>query len=113
MTLLPIEMFRYRRTAYNSNYRFEKEKKDKECIWCKKKDFRYKGHVFTECNKLKAFNQKKKEDENEKSKKEEKKENVSRIEDVSDIDAFSAHSTSYPFIEYLIEEPSCATNHVE
>jgi hypothetical protein len=38
---------------------------------------------------------------------------VLRIEDVSDLDSFSAHSTSYPFIEYLIEDPSCATNHVE
>jgi hypothetical protein len=89
------------------------EKKDKECAWCKKKDFRYKGYVFTKCNKLKAFNQKKKEDKNEKLKKEKKKENVSRIEDVSDLVAFSAHSTSYPFIEYLIKEPSYAANHVE
>ncbi|KAI0993196.1 hypothetical protein K3495_g14988, partial [Podosphaera aphanis] len=33
----------------------------KECSWCKSRKYKYEGHLFTECRKLKAHQQKKKD----------------------------------------------------
>ncbi|KAI0997944.1 hypothetical protein K3495_g10247 [Podosphaera aphanis] len=36
----------------------------KECSWCKIRKFKYEEHLFTECRKLKAYQQKKKDKKN-------------------------------------------------
>ena len=48
----------------NTAYKVKAEKPSKEYSWCQKQGYFYKGHVWKNCRKLKAFKekQKKKED---------------------------------------------------
>ena len=58
--LLDMSENRQNKTADDKAYNATRPD-EKECSFCKARKYRYKGHLFTDCKKLKAHKQKKKE----------------------------------------------------
>ena len=68
----------------NSAYKIKADKPPKECSWCRKQGFSYKGHIWKSCYKLKAFK--------EKEKKKEDKGNSATISEATAFIAYLNHS---------------------
>jgi len=69
--------------AYSSNQGDKGKNRDngKECTWCKSKKDNFKGHLYTECRKLKAH---------QKNKKEKKEASAKQTTEISESTAFMA-----------------------
>jgi len=66
----------------NTAYKVKMDKPPKECSWCQKQGYFYKGHVWKNCRKLKAFKEKEK-----------KKDDKGNLATTSEATAFLANVT--------------------
>ena len=66
----------------NTAYKVKMDKPPKECSWCQKQGYFYKGHVWKNCRKLKAFKEKEK-----------KKDDKGNLATTSEATAFLANMT--------------------